>query len=919
MKDKIRVFFHKMKESAAGLSGKIKGAFRKKEKAPQEPEASQPEDLWQDDMYPEDLPQAPEEETRPSPEDGGEEGSPAKKKGLKMGTGWLKVAKGIWTIPWTIFKVALGVAGTVLVICLVTGIVFACSLANYLQNDVMPYSSLDANVQASIDQSSFIYSTDRDTGEIKLLQQIYAETDRQWASYDEIPSGLEKAAIAIEDKRFHEHAGVDWFRTGKACIQIFMGQTDFGGSTITQQFIKNFTEYDDVTVRRKITEIFQALEYEKNHTKEEIMENYLNMIYLGEGCYGVKSAARVYFGKELQDLTIAECASLISITNNPSLYDPYISQKNNRERQLLVLSQMLDQELITPAEYQEAVNQEMVFKNTSGSQEIFTCPNCGFEGTETQYDYDTTDKIDKCPACGHEFYLRPEEEDSRGYSYFVDAVINNVVYDLMDKDGAEHTYQNYQLYLKNLKTGGYHIYATIDTEAQAMVDEIYENKNNLPEDHSQQQLQSAAVVVDNETGDIVALAGGVGKKTGYLEQNRATQSTLQTGSSIKPVSVYAPAIDLGLITPATIMKDGPVYDRYPMNYYRTYSGYTNVLTGIQNSLNAVAAHTVELMGYEQGYYYAKEQFGLSTLVENDKALAPLSMGALTYGARVSDMASAFAVFANDGVWREGRLYTKVYDSQGNVVLDNTQDSHQAISQKTSIYMNYMLQYIVDTTYSGGVAKVPGITCAGKTGTTTDDKDRWFCGYNHYYTTAVWVGYDEPEQIVLDSRDTNPAAIMWNKVMTKLSSGKPDVALYSSSGMRTISMCRDSGQYATELCQEDVRGSRVLSALVFPEDYPNEKNCEKHVKVEYCEGGKAIANEYCKQIKGNTVSEKSMVKYTEEDLEYWEESCSIKIPEEVIYSEDNVCKLHTKEMLEEQNKPTEPPTEPTEPTDPSAVG
>lgn len=903
MKDKKNTFFHKRDEENRPKPEELNDL---------EPEKLEDE-LWENGAYPE------EPEQPLSDEEGEEEAPVRKRKPFRMGIGWLKAVKGIWTIPWTIFKVALGVVGTVLAICLVTGIVFACSLAHYLQDDVMPYSSLDANVQDSIEQTSFIYSTDRETGEIRLLQQIYAETDRQWASYDEFPDGLEKAAIAIEDKRFHEHAGVDWFRTGRACIQIFMGQSDFGGSTITQQFIKNFTQEDDVTVRRKITEIFKALEYEKTHTKEEIMENYLNMIYLGEGCYGVKSAARVYFGKELQDLTIAECASLISITNNPSLYDPYISQKNNRERQLLVLGEMRDQELITPAQYEEAVNQEMVFMNTSGSQEIFTCPNCGFEGTENQYDYDSTDKIDKCPACGHEFYLRPEEEDSEGYSYFVDAVINNVVYDLMDKDGAEHSYENYLLYLQNVKKGGYHIYATIDTEAQAMVDEIYEDKSNLPEDHSAQQLQSAAVVIDNETGDIVALAGGVGKKTGYLEQNRATQSTLQTGSSIKPISVYAPAIDLGLITPATIMKDGPVYDRYPQNYYRTYSGYTNILTGIQNSLNAVAAHTVELMGYEQSYYYAKEQFNLTSMVENDKALAPLSMGALTYGAKVSDMASAFAVFPNDGVWREGRLYTKVYDSQGNLVLDNTQDSHEAVSQKTSVYMNYMLQYICDTTYSGGVAKVDGITCAGKTGTTSDDKDRWFCGYNHYYTTAVWVGYDEPEQIVLDSRDTNPAAIMWNKVMTKLSEGKSDVALYDGSEMRTVSMCRDSGQYATALCQSDIRGSRVLSAMVFPEDYPNERNCEKHVEVEYCEGGKAAANEYCSQFKGNQVTTKSMVKYTDEDLEYWEDSCGIKIPEEIIYSEDNVCKVHTKEALEEQNKPTEPPTEPTEPTDPSALG
>ena len=297
------------------------------------------------------------------------------------------------------------------------------------------------------------------------------------------------------------------------------------------------------------------------------------------------------------------------------------------------------------------------------------------------------------------------------------------------------------------------------------------------------------------------------------------------------------------------------------------------------------------------------------------------MGALSFGVHVSDMASAYATFPNNGVWREGRLYTKVYDSEGNLVLDNTQETRQVISQKTATYINYMLQYAMETTYTGGTASIPGMTIAGKTGTTSDDRDRWFCGYNHYYTAAVWCGYDEPEEIQL-GWNYNPSAVLWNKVMTLLVEGKPDAALYDGSGMRYISLCRDSGKYATDACRADIRnknwnGSRVLSAYVFPEDYPTGGSCDKHVMVDYCVEGKAIANEYCSQIRGNKVEERSLVKYTEEEVKWYKEDCYITIPEEVIYDEDDVCKLHTKEMLEEQNKPTEPPTQPTEPSAPPA--
>lgn len=841
------------------------------------------------------------------------------RKPLRMGTGWVKAAGGVLSVPWMLVKIALGLVGTVLLVFLTTGVIFACSMANYLQEDVLPKANYEFDF-GQTEKSSFIYATDPETGEITVLQQIYAEIDRQWVPYDEIPEDLVNAAIAIEDKRFREHAGVDWFRTGKACIQMFLGgSSEFGGSTITQQFIKNDTGEDDVTVRRKVQEIFRALQYEKNHSKEEIMENYLNTIYLGENCAGVKSASLVYFGKDVSELTAAECASLIGITNNPSLFDPYISMERNRERQLIILEQMHEQGYLTDIEYSQAITQKMVFRNRSGDQTIYTCPNCGQEGVDDDFEYDYDTGLDICFNCGTEFLIESPSEG--GYSYFVDAVFSDVVEALQAKTGYSA-----ETCREMIKKGGYHIYSTIDLKAQEKVDAVYEDLSNVPKTRSAQQLQSAIVVVDNATGDIVALAGGVGKKTGYLEWSRATRSTLQTGSSMKPISVYAPALEAGAICPATIITDGPLYDNYPQNYSRSYSGKTNVLYGVTQSLNAVSAQVVNMVGAQWCFDFAKYRFGLSTLVEegtyygetkSDIGIAPMALGALTEGARVSDMACAYATFPNNGVWREGRTFTIVYDSEGNVVLDNTQESRKILSDRTATYMNYMLSQAVYGT--GWEAQISGMNVAGKTGTTSDDRDRWFCGYTPYYTAAVWCGYDMPEQIYVNG---NPAAQMWKKVMSSLVAGKPNQSLYSTSGMSTVTMCRDSGKYYTDACKKDVRGDRTLSALVFSGDAPSVGKCDMHVMVDYCEKGKAIANEYCKQIKDNKVVEKSMCKYTEKDIKWYKESCKITIPKEAIYDEKNVCKVHTKEMLEEQNKPTEPETEPTEatePTDPPAEG
>ena len=795
----------------------------------------------------------------------------------------LKLAYAAVSAALSLLKIAVGAAATVLLIVLICGTVFVGTLGNYLQEDILTDASDWSLEDYDLERTSFIYYVDNN-GDIQQLQQIYTTTDRQWASLDEIPQALVDAAVAIEDKRFYEHQGVDWITTVKACLNMFFGGDEqFGGSTITQQFIKNHTGEKSVTVQRKVMEIFRAQLFEREYDKDLIMEYYLNEIYLGRGCYGVKSAAAEYFGKELQNLTVAECASLISITNNPSLFNPYSisvfeykgeerdGAGRNRYRQLNVLSEMHQQGYLTDEEYEEAVAQEMVFKEGIADEDRWTVcenPECGFEGIRSQFT--GADGAYYCPVCGNLTSVSTNASQHI-YSWFVDAVIIDFASYLAEQDGKnwddlEETTRN--VYLERIQKGGYHIYTTLDMDVQKQVDAIYGNLDNIPGTNSNQQLQSAIVVIDNTTGDVVALAGGVGEKDTFMGYNRATQAKLQTGSAQKPVSVYAPAFESGKVTPATVFKDLPVtYDggNWPKNDNRQYQYARTVYQGIVSSVNTISVRTLNEIGAEYGYSFAKYNFGQAHLVEeypgadgttkSDVGPAPLALGALTVGSTVQEMSAAYATFANHGVYREPRLYTKVYNSDGQLVVDNTQDSRQILSEKTVDYVNYCL-YNAANHGTGGAAIFGGQSIAGKTGTTSSNRDRWFCGYTTHYTAAVWVGYDQPEQIHLG---TNPAAQMWKKVMQPIHEGRPNEALYNGNAFRTVAVCLDSGLLATDACRSDVRGiDRVVYVNVYPGDEP-QGTCDKHVQMEYCISGGGVATEYCSMFPDANVAARSLVK------------------------------------------------------------
>ncbi len=811
----------------------------------------------------------------------------------------LQILQKLWLASFSVIKIVAGAAATVLLICGVCAFVFVGIMGDYLESDILPEADYSLD-DYTLDLTSFLYYVDQN-GDIQTLQKVYSSNSREWADLEEIPKELIYATVAIEDKRFFEHQGVDWFTTIKACAGMFFGGSTVGGSSLTQQLIKNLTGENSITVQRKVMEIFRAVCVEKSSTKDTIIELYLNTIYMGNRISGVRSAAEYYFGKELESLTTAECASLISITNNPSIFDPYrkafkdggkSGAERNRERQEIVLKEMCNQGWISREEYEAALAQEMVFESgVSLEERINTCPNeaCLYRDVGGNFRKDG-DKY-YCPKCGIEVNLA--QVSSQGvYSWFTECAIRDFAKALAKRAGAAWNDATKALYMNQIQRGGFHIYTTMDPYVQTQVDEIYGNLNYIPETRSGQQLQSAIVVIDNRTGDVVGYAGGVGEKTVYDGLNRA-ETALQTGSAIKPLSIYAPAFEMGAINPATIVYDLPLqYNEtgvWPNNDNRKFSYTRTIYNAVEDSINGAATNVLDSIGVSYSFEYAKYKFGLSTLVESnvlsdgrvqsDKDYAPLAMGAQTKGVTVRDIATAYATFANNGIYRESRTFTKVYDSNGKIVMDNEKKEERVLGPKTINYLNYCLVNAVKNG-TGSTAYFEGTEIGGKTGTTSSKRDRWFCGYTGYYTAAVWCGFDQPEVITLKNGSYNPASYMWKKVMQPLHKNYENKPLYSLEEMVEIAVCKDSGKLAGEACINDVRTtdkfSRVETIYVYPEDVPVE-TCDKHIMMDVCQGGDGVANPYCYLFSAvenltpesgyvpTTVLQRGLVKLTQKEI------------------------------------------------------
>ena len=641
-------------------------------------------------------------------------------------------------IARTIFRIL----GTLLLILLLTGMLFACIFAYYVKTCLT--AELDVSLSDyRLDQSSTIWYSDS-SGEWHELVTLTGKKNRVWTNYEDLPGArtaeeateisqsvkdrmqgsnfnyMELATIAIEDKRFYDHKGVDWYRTSGAFIQMFATmQNSYGGSTITQQLIKNLTGQDEVTVQRKLSEIFGALELEKKYDKQEIMEWYLNAVYFGEGCYGVETAAQMYFGKSVSELSLAECAAIVGITNLPTYYDPFYNEENNKARQETILKEMYNQGFIDYVTYKQACAEELIFARS------------------------------------------PEAEYTQTiYSYYEEQVVEDVVADLMVMKGISES-AAWQLVFN----GGYQIYSCIDTTIQSYVDSVYQDLSQIPDGGGTQQLQSSVVIMNAYDGRVVALAGGVGEKEINFGLNRATGTKRSPGSSFKPIASYGPAVELGYITPSTLVNDASYINLsgtswYPQNDNKSNIGIVTIYDALTYSLNTVAAQIVDKLTPEVCYNYLTTKLGITSLVSDDCAYAPMALGQLTNGITVREMAAAYCSFVNDGTFTYSRTYSLVTDKEGNVVIDNSPNQIQAFSPNTAHVMTYMLQNAVENG-TGTEAVLYNMPVAGKTGSSGDYYDRWFVGCTPYYVAAVWTGFDTPAKI---NASGNPAARLWRSVM-----------------------------------------------------------------------------------------------------------------------------------------------------------
>ena len=617
---------------------------------------------------------------------------------------------------------------TVLLVILTTTLLLACVFAFYVKTCLTE----DIDVSLSdyqLSESSIIYC-ETSAGEYKELATLHGSENRIWVDLEDIPDYLVKALVAIEDHRFYEHKGVDWYRTVGAMFTMLTGGDDsFGGSTITQQLIKNLTGNKEVTVQRKLIEIFQALEFEKKYDKDEIIEWYLNAVYFGEGCDGIYTAAQKYFGKGPSQLTLAESASIVGIVNLPTYYSPFYSEENNKERQETVLRRMYELGYISYDEYEEAKNEQLVFTRSDN-----------------------------------------EVADQEIYSYYVEAVIKDVTEDLMEQKGISQDTARQLLY-----NGGYRVYSCLDPYIQECVDNVYLDVENFPKPYraNDQQLQSAMVIMDPYTGEVVAMSGGVGEKTGNLVLNRATDALRAPGSSFKPLAVYAPAIELGLITPSTLVNDAPREEVemsqnqwYPNNSDFKYRGIIDIATGVRLSLNTVAAQVLDKLGLDASTNFLKNKLGITSLVPDDYNYASLALGELTNGISVLEMAQAYCTFDNSGIFTEARTYSRVTDAAGNIVLDNQPKTHVAMKSSTATNITSLL-FSAANYGTGSESIFSGQAIAGKTGTSSYNWNRWFAGYTPYYVGVVWTGFDQPEQMYVYG---NPAAQVWRRVMQQVHAG-----------------------------------------------------------------------------------------------------------------------------------------------------
>ena len=726
-----------------------------------------------------------------------------------------------WEAAGKIPLVIMGIMGkavmTVLNVILTVGLIgviaaaiVGCAFLIYIANNVdMSVDDIIITTQDN-ELATRLYYYDDDGNLVENTEQnISSGSGATWVEYEDIPSYLRDAFIAIEDKRFWDHNGVDWITTAQAAIVFFVPiGNDRGGSTLTQQLVKNLTGDKDYSIQRKIQEIFRAINLEKElGDKRIIIEQYCNIVYFAQGADGIQEAAQIYFSKDAKDLTLIECAAMAAIVQNPSYWDPMVYPEHNANRRNLILKQMLEQGLITQAEFDGAYKQELVL--------------------DTSY---------------------IQESSGGTTSWYTDAVIEECI-DLFKKTYGVTT----KVAERMLFYGGYQIVTALDPEIQEILEGYLEDEKSEYLKYSEVLNHEASlIVIDPFTGHIKGLVGGRGEKTASRILNRATSTTRSPGSSMKPIASYALALDKGIINYGSVMDDTPYTiagptSFWPRNSNNRFGGLVTIEYALAYSKNTFPAKLVASPGINTVYKFLKDTLGISTLVSSDRVLSSLALGGATYGVTLQDITTAYGIFPAGGVYTSSSTVISILDSEGNLVIDNKPRQTVAIKEETAQSMVRLMKSVINYgtayTYTKKVNKLK-LEVAGKTGTTDNNYDKWFIGYSPYYVAGIWIGYDQPQ----DLGGTHGHIQLWDAVMadihtTKITSKGEKLKGFESDMLIKATFCKDSGKLISDICKQDPRGSRSNTGYFTKDTLPTEE-CDVHIEVKWCATCNAPANEFC---------------------------------------------------------------------------
>ena len=633
-----------------------------------------------------------------------------------------------------------------------------------------------------------------------LYEEIsLSDKRREWYSYGDFSELLKDGFLAMEDREFFSHRGINLKRTiAAAANYIFGGRENFGGSTLTQQVIKNISGDNEKTVKRKLDEIIRAYHLEYAHSKEEIFELYLNIIPMSNNIYGIGLASESFFGKAPSELNAAECATLIAVANAPSRYNPYKNADLCTEKRNKVLYVMYEQGVIDHDVYVQAKESPILLKEERGA-------------------FSDSDR-----------------------SWFSDTVISEVISDFIKERECSYEAARLLLYKNGAK-----IYTTVDPTIQNTLEEYFRNPDNFPEE-IKDGLEYSMVVCDTESGRICGVVGGVGKKKRAGAYNNAL--ILHTpGSVLKPLALYLPLIDEKKINWASVFDDVPVsfskngsgeYQEYPKNYPQKYDGLTTVANALRKSKNTVAVRLYNMLGAENIYNYLRENFRFDSLVYSeegkngkitDLSPSPLALGQLSKGVSLRKLTEAYTVFGNDGVYRDGGSYIAVFDSSGKAILKKREVEKRVCAPESARVMTQLLSLVVENGTASKITLDALYDTAGKTGTSGSDRDRLFVGYTPYYTAGIWCGYNDNFSAV-GSHEKNHFTV-WDEVMKLIHERKTGYfekeKHFSTDGLVYAPFCRDSGKLFTRECFYDARGDRLDFGYFIKGTEPKER-CDRHI-------------------------------------------------------------------------------------------